>query len=155
MSIPQICPCCSNHISEPHHPDCSFGTSEYAHLGWPNYTIPSDVLMAGTGSLTISGAPSDSLTFWEKDSLKNLKEPWWNDHKTAVERLLKYLEDEPEPMEELVLDEDPDVLCVLKKRSEELRKEAAGMYNVEARTKRIFAADILTQIVEELQAAGE
>lgn len=149
MSIPQICPCCSNHISEPHHPDCSFGTAEYACLGWPNYTIPSDALMTGTGIHIWDLANESVGQTLPLDRF--LKEPARNDHSTAIRRLLEYLEEEPDENAK----PDLDAITHLIRRAEELRKEAAGMYHVEARAKRIFAADILTQIVEELQASGE
>ena len=132
MSIPQICPCCTNHISEPHRMGCSFETPEYAHLGWPSYQV-------GAATPTVTG----------------ITEPHWGklqDSATAIRRLLEYLNEEPEPKGEIVGEMVPNfaAITLLKKRAEELRKEAAGISLVEARAKRNFTADILDGLISEL-----
>ena len=130
MSIPQICPSCGNHISTAHAKDCCYGTSEYAHIGWPSYQV-------GAAVPDVVGV-TDS--------------PWGKlqDSASAIQRLLEYLNEEPE---EAKPEPSPSsaftthAVLVLTKRAEELRKEAAGMYNIEARAKRIFAADILDGLI--------
>ena len=127
MSIPQICPSCGNHISLAHAPGCCYGTSEYAHIGWPKYPYHA-------GSLANMGALTE-------------------DTATAIRRLLDYLNDEPEegtPKGQPPSTFTTHAVLVLTKRAEELRKEAAGISLIESRAKRIFAADILESLIQEL-----
>ena len=137
MSIPQICPSCGNHISAAHTTDCCYGTSEYAHIGWPSYQV----------GAVIPDIASVTDSHWGR----------LQDSAGAIRRLLEYLEgDEPEASEEPYSDPketrspNSDAILLLTKRSEELRKEAAGISLVESRAKRNFAADVLDAIIQEL-----
>ena len=140
MSIPQICPNCGESISDPHAADCCFGTPEYAHIGWPSYQV-------GAGIPDVVGGTE---SHWGK----------LQDSATAIRRLLDYLNNEPaDPAEskEAVQPGPPSefaftahAVLLLTKRSEELRKEAAGISLVEARKKREFTVDILESLIQEL-----
>jgi hypothetical protein len=158
MSIPQICPSCGNHVSGPHAKDCCYATPEYAHIGWPSYHATT-----GTGSLTLTGITGAAKSTYTHtismeeltaasnaalDGYRNLKE---QENATAIRRLLEYLEKEPESGD-IVGEMAPNfaAITLLKKRSDELRKEAAGISLVESRAKRIFAADILESLIQEL-----
>jgi hypothetical protein len=152
MSIPQICPSCGNHISAAHATDCCYGTTEYAYLGWPS---------ASDGVALINIAHPIQRRVHNGDSAGILT--MGDDTASAIRRLLDYLNEEPderplvqpEPMEEKVADisDKTKILCRLKDKCNELRKEAAGIYNVEARAKRNFAADILESLIEEETSA--
>ncbi len=170
MSIPQICPCCTNHISEPHRMGCSFETPEYAHLGWPNKVFakdisddwpPKSIQTPSDGVALINIAHPIQRRVHSGDSAGILT--MGDDTASAIRRLLDYLNEEPDerplvqpaPMEEKVADisDKTKILCRLKDKCNELRKEAAGIYNVEARAKRNFAADILESLIEEETSA--
>ena len=131
MSIPQICPSCGNHITTAHAADCCYGTAEYTHLGWPS---------------------SDEITFIPQRVLNDIL-MMGDDTAIAIRRLLDYLQDEPEegaPKEQPPSTFTTHAVLVLTKRAEELRKEAAGISLIESRAKRIFAADILENLIQEL-----
>jgi len=142
MSIPQICPSCGSHISAAHAKDCCYGTPEYAHLGWSKY-IQSPILRQETVN------PVSAMEELSKDDFV--------DSASAIRRLLAYLEDEtdeeqlpPEPSTPPTPNKYDECIYRLAGRAEELRKEAAGMYNIEARAKRNFAADVLDNLISEL-----
>lgn len=154
MSIPQICPNCGNHISTPHEKDCAFGTPEYAHLGWPNAVnqATSDAMLYGVGAYKISmqETPCHDHSYLTG----SLRDP---DTASAIRRLLDYLNDEPEEADKdqlapQELSFKSRMLCRLSAKANELRKEAAGMYNIDARAKRNFSADILESLIEEFNA---
>ena len=139
MSIPQICPSCGEHINTPHAKDCSFGTPEYAHIGWPGAVsqATSDALLYGTGVMVTQSIDRSCVS-----------DP---DTASAIRRLLEYLNDEPEIPER---HHNGDAILLLTKRSEELRKEAEGISSIYtlARSNRNFAADVLDRIIAELSA---
>jgi len=165
MSIPQICPSCGNHISAAHATDCCYGTPEYAHIGWPSYQVTKTTTSTGTGDgiALINIAHPIQRRVHNGDSAGILT--MGDDTASVIRRLVDYLNDEPEkneannwppePMEEKVADisDKTKILCRLKDKCNELRKEAAGIYNVEARAKRNFAADILESLIEEETSA--
>jgi len=86
---------------------------------------------------------------WRPGLLK--KDPPWVQDAT-IRRLLDYLQDEPEPKGVIVGEMVPNfaAITLLKDRAETLRKEAAGISLIESRAKRIFAADILEQLISDL-----
>ena len=157
MSIPQICPSCENHISAPHAPGCCYGTPEYAHIGWPTTGISSPNSNSGIvlTNVTHPVTKTEAIT-WTPPTMEELSKDGFVDSASAIRRLLAYLQDEPDEAgpEEIVAHDiseyKADFLSRLATKSEELRKEAAGMYNIEARAKRNFAADILDALIEEL-----
>ena len=156
MSIPQICPNCENHISGAHAPGCCYGTPEYAHIGWPSHEPQWPKLFSKATTATGTGGDGVALTCGAHPinpcpTIEELSKDGFIDSASAIRRLLAYLQDEPE--EEPVVQPVSDlsrIVCRLADRAEELRKEAAGMYNIEARAKRNFAADVLDTLCEEL-----
>ena len=151
MSIPQICPSCGNHMSIAHAAGCCYGTPEYAHIGWPSYQVGSPNQGVGSISVAHPHTSMEELVAASNaalDRFKNFKE---QENATAIRRLLEYLEEEPES-NDIVGEMAPNfaAITLLKKRSDELRKEAAGISLVESRAKRNFAADILENLIQEL-----
>lgn len=136
MSIPHICPSCGNHISTAHAEDCCYGTPQYAHLGWPE-------------KWSVMVAPAHATP-----TMEELSKDGYPDTASAIRRLLEYLEEEPEPnfgRENLPsVNLSKKAILLLTEHAEKLRKEAAGIYNVEARAKRNFAADYLDGIIQEM-----
>jgi len=115
---------------------CCYGTSEYAHLGWPKYSFTTNVTTPPTLQRVHNEDSAGILTMGD-------------DTASAVRRLLEYLNDEPEEAGNPNVRVSPAV-ALLTKRAEELRREAAGISLVESRAKRIFAADILDRLISEL-----
>jgi len=148
MSIPQICPNCENHISAAHAPSCCYGTPEYAHIGWPDMSVGT---IANADRRLGSGYTKVEPITMTPPTMEELSRDGFVDSASAIRRLLAYLQDEPE--EETVAQPVSDmsrIICRLADRAAELRKEAAGMYNIEARAKRNFAADVLEKLITEL-----
>jgi hypothetical protein len=117
--------------------------------------------ITGTGSFTIDADSFTPTAGTEHQQGYNLSNVYGHDHSIAIRRLLDYLQDEPDTGESG--NEDPNVnpdnpntapvfnaIAVLVRHSDELRREASGISLVESRVKRIFAADVLDRIVEEL-----
>jgi hypothetical protein len=115
----------------------------------------------GTGSFTIDADSFTPTTATEHQQGYNLSNVYGHDHSIAMRRLLDYLQDEPDTGE--ASNEDPNVypdnpnvapvfnaIAALVRHSDELRREASGISLVESRVKRIFAAEVLDRIIEEL-----
>jgi len=149
MSIPQICPSCENHISAAHAPGCCYGTPEYAHIGWPDMRVGT---IANADRRLGSGYTKVEPITMTPPTMEELSRDGFVDSESAIRRLLAYLQDEPEDAEpsEPAPNKFDEWGYRLANRAEELRKEAAGMYNIEARAKRNFAADVLDALREEL-----
>jgi len=149
MSIPQICPSCGNHVSTAHAADCCYGTPQYAHIGWPSYSL-ADSSNCWTGPELQSA--SDGILTMGIPKLPTIQ--GLGDTASAIRRLLDYLNEEPEEVkpQEPSLSEafTSHAVLLLTKRSEELRREACGISLVESRAKRNFAADILDGLISEL-----